>query len=141
MNRLIQVLLLAAMCGGASGQSLYKCTVNGKVTYTGAPCKEGQMKAIDVPPRPVADPMREQELARQKVALTNLEQARALRESQEQKRQVDRDATAREQQCAQLRLEKQTADENANQGAVAARPALREKALHLGEALAAQCKS
>ena len=141
MHRLLQVLLLVTMCAGASAQSLYKCTVNGKVTYTGAPCKEGQMKAIEVPPAPKTDPAREQELQRQKVALTKLERARSLREDQEQKRQVERAATAHEQQCAQLRLDKQAADENANQGAVAARPAKREVAEQLGEALAAQCKS
>ena len=141
MHRLIQVMLLAAMCGGASAQSLYKCTVNGKVTYTGAPCKEGQTKAIEVPPAPKTDPAREQDLQRQKVALSKLERARSLREDQERERQVERAATANEQQCAQLRLDKQAADESANQGAVAARPAKREKAELLGEALAAQCKS
>jgi hypothetical protein len=141
MQRLIQVMLLTALCGGASAQSLYKCTVNGKVTYTGAPCKEGQMKTIEVPPAPKADPVLAQELVRQKAALATLEAARTAREAQEQKREADRATAAHDQLCTQLRLDKQAADERANGGLPATRPALREKAQELGEALAAQCKS
>ena len=141
MLRTISILLLAAACANASAQSLYKCTVKGKVSYSGEPCKEGQSKAIAVPAKPEADPALADELQRQKVALTNLEKARGVREAQEQRRQVDRSAIVHEQRCAKLRLDQQAADANAERAPGHLKAALRDQAQHLAEALASECRS
>jgi hypothetical protein len=139
--RTISILLLAAVCANASAQSLYKCTVKGKVSYSGEPCKEGQMKTIAVPAAPEADPALADELKREKVALTNLEKARGVREAQQQRRQVDRAAIVREQRCARMRLDKQAADTNAERAPGHLKAALRDQAQHLAEALASECQS
>jgi hypothetical protein len=141
MLRLLSILLLSAACAGAGAQSLYKCTVKGKVSYSGEPCKEGQTKAIAVPAAPEADPALADELKREKVALTNLERARDVREAQQQRRQVDRAAIVHEQRCARMRLDQQAADTNAERAPGHLKAALRDQAQHLAEALAAECSS
>jgi hypothetical protein len=140
MLRLIPVMLMALVCGAAQGQSLYKCTVKGKVTYSGAPCKEGQEKAIDVPAAPQADTNLAQEREREKVALSNLEKARSERETQEKGQRVDHGAVAHEQRCAKLRLEKQQADANAEGAPGRLKASRADRAQRAGDALAVECQ-
>jgi hypothetical protein len=141
MLKKLPLLLLALCCAAAQGQSLYKCTVKGKITYSGAPCKEGEEKAIDVPPVPEVDTKLAAERERQKVALTSLENARSEREKLERKQQGERGVAVNEQRCAKLRQDQQTAEENANSAPGKLKASLREKALRMGEALAQECKS
>lgn len=139
MLRIIPVLLMVAVCGGANAQELYKCTVNGKVTYSVAACKEGTMKAIPVPPAPKPDPNRGDALKREQAALAALQQARAEREAKEQRAEQQSSTAARTERCAKLRAEKQVADENASRGPGFNRANLRNKADQIGEVLAAEC--
>jgi len=141
MRRLLPVLLMAIFCGTAHGQSLYKCTVKGKITYSGAPCKQGQEKAIEVPPAPPVDTRLAQEREREKDALSTLEAARGQRETVAARQQVDRGAAARDEHCIKLRLEKKQADQLAEGAPGKLKAAQRERARQMGEALALECQS
>lgn len=141
MLRIIPAILMAAACGGASAQSLYKCTLNGKITYSVAPCKEGTMKAIEVPPAPKPDPNREAELKREAVALAALQKARAEREAVEQHTENQQAKSAREERCAALRAEVQQAEQNAAGAPGHNKANLRAQAQKKAEAMAAECGS
>jgi hypothetical protein len=141
MLRTMLIWLMACAAHGASAQSLYKCTVDGKVSYSVAPCKQGTMKAIEVPPAPPRDPAREKELKREQAALAQLQSARLQREEQELRGLTPRADNAFEQRCAKLRTQKQWADDNAERAPGANKAALRKKARRLGESIAAECGS
>jgi hypothetical protein len=141
MLRIIPAILIAAACGGASAQTLYKCTLNGKITYAVAPCKEGTMKTIEVPPAPKANPNREQELKREAVALAALQKARAEREALEQHTETEQAKGAREQRCAALRTEVQEAEQNAAGAPGPLKASRRAEAEKKAEAMAAECGS
>jgi hypothetical protein len=141
MLRTMLALMLLAACGGASAQSLYKCTVDGKVTYTGSPCKSGDMKAIEVPKAPPRNVNRDEELKRQKTALTRLEKARAEREQVEATKAARNDLASNEERCNKMRLEQKTAEENADRAPGFKRASMRETAKKMSEALAAECGS
>ncbi len=141
MLRTIPVLLMVAICGGASAQEMYRCTINGKVNYSASPCKEGTMKAIPVPPAPKSDPQRSETLRRQQAALAAMTQARMERESQERKAEVQSLNNAKEERCSQLKADKAAADDNAMQGPGFNRASRRARADQIGAQLAAECGS
>lgn len=141
MLRIIPVLLMLAAYGSANAQEMYRCTIDGKVHYSAAPCKQGTMKAIAVPPAPKPDPGRGDALKREQAALAALQQARAEREEKEQKAEQQSTSSARAERCAKLRAEKQEADDRATKGPGFNRATLRNKAEQIGEAMAAECGS
>jgi hypothetical protein len=141
MLRLIPLLLLLALPCGASAQKLYKCRVDGKLIYSGAPCKGVPSTAVDVPDAPKPDPAVAQELKRQEVALAKLEKERKVREAQE-KRFTDSDerlAAGRRDRCEKLRLQKKYADDEVTAAVGLETQALKEKAMRVAEYVAAEC--
>jgi hypothetical protein len=141
MLRLIPLLLLLALPGGASAQKLYKCRVDGKLIYSGAPCKGVPSTAVDVPDAPKPDPAVAQELKRQEVALAKLEKERKVREAQD-KRFSDSDerlAAGRRDRCEKLRLQKKYADDEVTAAVGLETQALKEKAMRVAEYVAAEC--
>jgi hypothetical protein len=141
MLRLIPLLLLLALPCGASAQKLYKCRVDGKLVYSGAPCKGVPSTPVDVPDAPRPDPAVAQELKRQEAALAKLEKERKVREAQE-KRFTDSDerlAAGRRDRCDKLRLQKKYADEEVAAAVGLETQALKEKAMRVAEYVAAEC--
>jgi hypothetical protein len=141
MLRLIPLLLLLALPCGASAQKLYKCRVDGKLIYSGAPCKGVPSTAVDVPDAPKPDPAVAQELKRQEVALAKLEKERKVREAQD-KRFTDSDerlAAGRRDRCEKLRLQKKYADDEVAAAVGLETQALKEKAMRVAEYVAAEC--
>ena len=139
MYRIISLILMSAACGAASAQSMYKCTVNGKITYTGAPCTSGQMKVVAVPEAPEADPGRERSLRREESALNKLEKARAARESNEVVGLNQNTLASNDARCAKLRREVQLATQNAERAPGFKKASMRETAARMGEAVKAEC--
>ncbi len=141
MLRLIPLLLLLALPCGASAQKLYKCRVDGKLIYSGAPCKGVPSTAVDVPDAPKPDPAVAQELKRQEAALAKLEKERKVREAQE-RRFTDSDerlAAGRRDRCEKLRLQKKYADDEVTAAVGLETQALKEKAMRVAEYVAAEC--
>ncbi len=139
MLRIIPVVIMAAACSAASAQSMYKCTVNGKITYTGSPCTAGDMKVVEVPKRVESDANHERELNRQKAALTKLERARAAREATESAAATQGSLASNDARCAKLRQDVTLATENAERAPGFKKASMRETATKMAEAVKAEC--
>lgn len=103
MLRLTSLLLLAlAVSAGASAQSLYKCRIDGKLTYSSSPCKGAPSTPVAVPDAPPPPRDGEQNLKRQKTEAARLQKERESREALEQGEQASdaRLADMRRQRCA-----------------------------------------
>lgn len=141
MLRLIPLLLLLALPCGASAQKLYKCRVDGKLVYSGAPCKGVPSTPVEVPDAPRPDPAVAQELKRQEAALAKLEKERKVREAQEQRvtESDERLAAGRRDRCDKLRLQKKYADDEVTAAVGLETQALKEKAMRVAEYVASEC--
>src|SRR5471030_1359094 len=101
--RLLAILMLFASAT-AGAQTIYKCTVDGKPTYSDTPCQAGASAVIDVPRPPQVDTSLD--LARQEKLSAKMEKARHKSEAQDEREQ-DRSAKAADAQrkkCAAARL-------------------------------------
>jgi hypothetical protein len=133
-------LLLCALAPGAGAQTIYKCTVGGKVSYGEQPCADGKGNTLAVPPAPDADAAAAQ-LKHDKARLAAFQKERAARETREEKEheRAARAAAATRQKCERLRLQGKWADEDAARAGKATAAAARLKARRQAEALAVQC--
>jgi hypothetical protein len=142
MFRIIPVLAVCALCGTAAAQTVYKCTVDGKVAYGDLPCASGVTVELAVPAAPAAAPAAAaQQLARDKAASLALEKvrlARELREEREQER-ASRAAAAKRQKCDRLRLRHKWANEDLARTDGPRLEAARLKVRRQAEALAVEC--
>jgi hypothetical protein len=140
MLRLIPLLLLWSLCSGASAQKLYKCRVEGKLIYSGAPCKGVPSEAVEVPDAPKPDPGAAQELKREQATLAKLEKERLAREAQEKRFAASdaRLAAGRKDRCEKLLLQKKLADADVVTGGED-NPALKERAQRVAEYVASEC--
>jgi hypothetical protein len=136
-------LALAAPQLPALAQTVYKCTADGKVTYSQTPCPAGAASAgvLAVPEAPAADTAAGADLARQKKQAAALEKERLKREARED-READRNAQAanvRAKKCAKLRLNKKWADEEVKGATIPNEERARIKAKRAAETLALEC--
>jgi hypothetical protein len=99
------------------------------------------MKEIEVPKAPPRNPKRADELQREKAALAKLEKARAEREEVQASKAARDTLASNEERCTKLRLEQQTAEDNAERAPGFKRASMRETAKKMSEALAAECGS
>jgi hypothetical protein len=141
MLRLISLLLLCSLSFGASAQKLYKCRVEGKLTYSGAPCKGVPSTPVEVPDAPKPDPAVAAELKREEATLAKLEKERKTREAQDKRFAAsdERLASVRRDRCEKLRLQKKLADEEVTASAGAETQALKERAMRVAEYVQAEC--
>jgi hypothetical protein len=103
MLRLTSLLFLAlTLSAGASAQSLYKCRIDGKLTYSSSPCKGTTSTPVAVPDAPPPPRDAELTLKRQKTEAARLQKERESREAIEQGEQSSdaRLAELRRQRCA-----------------------------------------
>lgn len=141
MSRLISLLLLCSLCGGASAQKLYKCRVAGTLVYAGAPCKGVTSTPVEVPDAPRPDPAVAAELKREEIALAKLQKERLVREKQDQRfaESDARLAAGRRDRCEKLRLQKKFADDEVTAAVGIETQALKEKAMRVAEYVTAEC--
>ncbi|NVM79701.1 hypothetical protein FHW83_005542 [Duganella sp. SG902] len=132
----MNVLIVAALAG-----AVYKCTVDGKITYSDTPCAAGTGVVLESPAAPAADPAAGAALRRQQKQADTLQKARLKREEQDD-RDAARDAKAaatQRKKCDQLRLKKRWADEDARRATGQATEAARLRAQRAGEAMSLEC--
>lgn len=105
-------LLLYTAAAGA--QTVHKCTVDGKVSYSQQPCTAGTASVIAVPEAPAADPATTAELKRMRRESAALEKDRHKREQSDEREaeRAGRAAAARHQKCEKLKLDKKWADDD-----------------------------
>ena len=141
MHRLIPVLALWLLCAGAHAQTLYKCRVNGTVTYSGAPCEGAPSTALTVPEAPTPDAGAADDLKRQQAQAGKLEKERRVREAAQERRDqaAARTAASRSERCKKLALESKWANEAANSAAGFDKQQLVEKARRMRESMSVSC--
>jgi hypothetical protein len=138
---LFPVLVLWSLSSGAAAQNLFKCRIDGRLVYSGEPCKGVPSTAVEVPEAPRPDPAYAKELKRQEAALAVLEKQRKAREKLDE-RDAESDAriaAVRRQRCDKLQLQKKWAIEAADNAAGLDKEPLREKAERVSEYVATEC--
>ena len=141
MLKISLMVLACALCPTAAAQTVYKCTVDGKVSYGETPCAAGKGETLAVPAAPPSDPHAEHELKRQETLLAKLRKERTGAEARDEREQARaaKAATARKQRCDKLRLQKKWADEDLARSGSQARDAARLKAQRQADAMAVEC--
>jgi hypothetical protein len=144
MKKLILAAALFALAAAASAGDIYKCTVNGKVTYSELPCETGVEAKLKTPAQPARDYAHEQRLERQKQFIEQADQERtaaeyAAQRAAQQRAYEQQRANADRRRCDSMRIAHQSrADEVSRMGARASGGA-REAVARAAATLAAQC--
>jgi len=141
-------LLAACLLTNALADPVYKCTQDGRTSYSDRPCAQG--KSVALPPAPVGirPEGAESVTTRDARTLLELEKLRIAREK-EQKREQERidKADARQariaathrKQCAHLNLRKRWAEEDVARLTGRAKAAAQRRAKRATDALAVEC--
>lgn len=143
MVRAFAVLAIWAACGAAGAQTIYKCTVKGKVSYGEKPCEAGTQRTIAVPEAPQPDPELTARLARQKALADSLEAERqkaAANNAGISRRGAAPAASTQQLRCEKMRLQLKWLEEDLRKTAGPATEPLRLKAQRQAEALAVECR-
>ncbi|MTW12598.1 DUF4124 domain-containing protein [Pseudoduganella eburnea] len=108
-------LLLLALALPAGAQTMYKCTVDGKVSYSQQPCDKGVASTVAVPPAPPPDLAAAADLKRQEREADKLTTERRKREAREEReeRTAARAAATQHKKCKKLQLQQKWAEEDA----------------------------
>ncbi len=137
------VVALCAATLAAQAQTVHKCTLDGKVSYSDQPCPAGAGAAavLDVPSAPAADPDAIKAVRQQKKQADSLEKSRLKRQEKDEREDAKaaQAAAVQRKKCGKLKLNKQWADEDARHATGAAVEAARLKARRAGEAMALEC--
>jgi hypothetical protein len=136
-------LLAACLLTNALADPVYKCTQDGKTSYSDRPCAHGRSVALP-PPVGIRPEGAESVTTRDARTLVELEKLRSARE-QEQARSDRADArqaraaAARRKQCARLSLRKRWAEDDVARLTGRAKVAAQRRAQRAKEALAVAC--
>ncbi|USX24498.1 DUF4124 domain-containing protein [Oxalobacteraceae bacterium OTU3CINTB1] len=137
------VLCAAALAGNNSAaQSVYKCTVDGKITYSDMPCPPGaRASSMLVVPKAPADAAAAADLQRMQKESAALQKSRQKVEEHEarESERAARTAMSQRKRCAKLALTKQWADEDARSATNANAAKARLRAKRAGESLSLEC--
>ncbi len=136
-------LLAACLLTNALADPVYKCTQDGRTSYSDRPCAKG--KSVELPPPAGIRPEGAESVAtRDARTLLELEKLRIAREKEQERidradaRQARIAATHRKQ-CARLNLRKRWADEDVARLTGRAKVAAQRRAKRATEALAVEC--
>lgn len=132
---------LAQTVAAGGANTIYKCTVNGKVSYGDQPCAAGAGTELAVQAAPPPDKAAAEKLASDKLRLAELQKDRAaleVREERERQRAA-KAAGALRQKCERLRLKQKWMEEDLRGLRGEALSSARLKAQRQAEALAVEC--
>jgi hypothetical protein len=134
----VKAVLLLALFPLAAHAQVYKCTQDGKVTYSEAPCA-GNGTVLDTPAATQRD---ERELARLKREAASLEKQRRVKEAREDRAdaQAAQAAARHREKCDKLMLERRWAEQDARNAQPQAAEAAQRKARRAAERHAAGCQ-
>ncbi|SEN89524.1 protein of unknown function [Duganella sp. CF517] len=149
MNHHLRAPCAAVLCAAALAanhavaQSVYKCTVDGKISYSDLPCPAGAAASstLAVPKAPAGAEGASADLQRmqkESAALQTSRQKVEQREAREAERAAVA-AAARRKRCAKLALTKQWADEDARSATNANADKARLRAKRAGESFSLEC--
>jgi hypothetical protein len=141
MKLLIMIVLWATTLV-AYAQTVYKCQLQGKVSYSDIPCPTGASAAtLEAPAAPPLDPAANATLRRQKKQADTLEKERLKRQDADERdaARASQVAAVQRKKCDKLKLNKRWADEDARRATGQATEAARLRARRAGEAMALEC--
>ena len=135
------LMLCAAAASPAGAQTVHKCTLDGKVTYTEQPCAGGTV--IAVPDAPAPGKSAAADLKSAKKQADALEKERRKREAAGEREDAaaSRAAAARHQKCDKLRLDRKWADEDLRRAQPQHEERARIKAQRAADKLKLSCAS
>ncbi len=141
MRAVLVLVTLLWCCSQADGQGFYKCQLDGKLSYTDAPCPRGVPLAVAPAPPARSEADDAAQLRRQQLLVSQLARERHKREDKEERVQQreQRSAASRQRACAKLRLHKKWADDDLRRATPRKSAALTRKAQRSAEALALSC--
>ncbi|SFU61804.1 DUF4124 domain-containing protein [Pseudoduganella namucuonensis] len=141
MKRSVIAAMLLACAAGAGAQTVYKCTVDGKIAYGERPCQDGTTALIAVPHAPAADPAAAADLKRMRKEARELEKERRQRDAADERElaRAGREAAARNKRCGKLKLEKKWADDEVRGALVQNLDRAKTRARQAGDRLALEC--
>ncbi|NRR31218.1 DUF4124 domain-containing protein [Oxalobacteraceae bacterium] len=134
--------MLVLLANGAQAQTVYKCTVDGKISYSESPCAAGTGTVLAVPDAPAPPaPSAKAELKQLKKEADRLEKERHRKEAYEARDEdrAARDADIRYKKCGQLRQKQKWAEEDARGATLQNSEAARRKARRAAETVALEC--
>ena len=135
--------LLCASTLAVQAQSVYKCTVDGKVGYSDMPCPANAASAttLAVPSAPAANPAAAGDLARQRKEAAALEKARHQREDKDARAadKLAQAAAVQRKKCGKLQLNKQWADDDVRRASIPSLDNAKLRAKRAGDTLALEC--
>jgi hypothetical protein len=113
--KILSAVLLTLIAATSGAQTIFKCTVQGKVSYGATPCAAGESVEIKVPSAPADRDGHVASLARQKDSADRLERERHKREAADEREQerAGRAAAVYRKKCGLLKLNVQWAAEDA----------------------------
>lgn len=149
MNHHLRAPCAAVLCAAAlaslnaQAQNIYKCTLDGKVSYGDMPCTSdaATSSTLAVPAAPAAAPAAAADLQRLKKESAAMDKARQKIEQREARdaERAARTAAVRRKRCAKLTLTKQWAEEDVRRAAPANVDKARLRAKRTGETLMLEC--
>jgi hypothetical protein len=148
MIRFCSVVAMSVLCQATLAQTVYKCSADGKPSYSDRPCAHGPSVALPPPAAGVAPPEAGAVATRDARTLLELEKLRMARDkeqaqAQREQQKLARAASARRKTCDKLRLRRKWAEEDLARAQTHAKPEAREaarlKARRQAEALAVEC--
>lgn len=149
MNHHLRAPCAAVLCAAAlavdssAAQSVYKCTVDGKISYSDLPCPAGAAASsmLAVPNAPAGVDGAAADLRRMQNASAALQKSRQKieeRDAREAERAA-RVAAVQRKRCAKLALTRQWADEDARGATNATADKARLRAKRAGESFSLEC--
>ena len=146
MLRVLIAAALAATGAGAQAQPLYKCSVDGTVTYSSDKCKGKTLGEITAPEPRKINPNIAADVERDRALGNKLEKERLARDAKEEKVALNTEKseptdilTPTQRRCARMRLDKKLADEKVVNAKDNERDRLRDDAQRKGDLLASEC--
>lgn len=145
MNPHLRAPCAAVLCAAAfaaPAQSVYKCTLDGKISYGDTPCPAGAASSpMPAVPATPAGATASADLLRMQTESAALRKARQKTEEREalEAERAARRAAAQRKRCARLALTKRWADEDARGASPANLDKARLRAKRAGESLAVEC--
>jgi hypothetical protein len=144
MNKLFPAVAACALLASAPApaQTIHKCVVDGKPSYSDRPCTAGAASELTVT-TPAPDPAMPARLARQhalaqQLTLRDLLEDAAARQEQQR---VRRAAASQKIKCDRLRLRQQWAREDVRTAPQQSSAAAERKAKRQAQAMALECPS
>jgi hypothetical protein len=143
MRNVVMLTVLTSLSTPAL--AIYKCEVDGKVSYSDAPCRDGKSRRMDeatwdTPSAPDVESAKGR-AAREKNEVKQIEKARQQHEAQEEKdrQKLARADTGKRKKCADLALQQKWAEEDARAATGKSTEKARRAAYRRGEKFQMEC--